>query len=112
MHIHFNIPISSQLRFAGMQTNAYPYRCTAVPGMLCEGSLNGCGSHNCIGGMGEGDEEGISLRVHLVAVVLDEYFPQQLPTIGQHVGIMLIQLLQEMRRVFHIGEEQRHGSSG
>lgn len=93
-----------------MQTNVYPYRGTAVPGMLCEGSLNGCGSHNCIGGTG--DEESIPLGVNFVAVVLDEHLPQQLPAIGQHVGIMLTQSLQEMRRAFYISEEQRHGSGG
>ena len=49
--------------------------------------------HNSIGGTSKGDEEGISLGVNLVTMVLLEYVAQQASAIGQHVGIAFTQLL-------------------
>src|SRR5947209_20432471 len=77
MHIHPNIAISSQPRFAGMQPNAHPNRDAFGPGMFCENPLNGCGCGNRIGGTGKGDEEGISLGVNFASMKLDEQLPQQ-----------------------------------
>src|ERR1051326_3601620 len=89
MHVHPNITISSQLRFASMQTDAYPHRDAFGPGMLCENPLNGCGSRNRISGTGKSDEEGIPLGVNFLAVVLHEHLPQQVSAIGQHISIGL-----------------------
>jgi len=95
-----------------MQADPHPDREAFGPGMFCEDSLYGCGSRNCISGTGKGDKEGISLGINLVTIVLLEYAVQRMPTVGQHVGIVLPQLLQEARRVFSIGEEQCNGSGG
>jgi malate/lactate dehydrogenase len=45
-----------------------------------------------------------------VAVVLGERGTQQVPTISEHAGIALPDLLQQACRAFHIGEEQGDGS--
>jgi hypothetical protein len=89
MHIHPNIAIGSQHWFASMQTDTYSYRYTFRPHMTGQGVLNSYSRCNRIGGTSKNDEEGISLSVHLVTVVLEEHIPHQAPTIGQYTGILL-----------------------
>jgi hypothetical protein len=59
--------------------------------------LYGGGGRNRISSTGKGDEKCVSLGIDLVTVVLLEHAAQEMPAIGQHVGILLTQLLQEAR---------------
>ncbi len=93
-----------------MQADAHSHSDACGPAMLCESPLHGCGCGKRIGSTGKGDEKGIALGVHFVAMVLDEQVPQQVSALGQQVGIALPQPLQEARRAFHIAEEQCDGS--
>jgi len=71
--------------------------------------------HGCtdgIGGASEGHEEGISLRVDLVAATRLERGTQEGPTLCQHVGVALAQLLQQLGRPLDVAEEQRDGTHG
>src|SRR5258708_21876940 len=111
MYIHPDVAVCSQHRFARMQANAYPHRCVIRPHMICEGSLYLYSCRDGIGGTSKGNKEGISLGVNFVAVILCEYLSQQVPAVSQHPSLALTQRLQEARRAFDIGEEQRHGAS-
>ncbi len=75
MHIHSNVAIGSQQRFAGMQTNTYPHGYALRPRMTGESVLYSHSSCNRISGTRKNDEEGISLRIHLVTMVLRKRSP-------------------------------------
>jgi hypothetical protein len=57
---------------------------------------------------GEGDEERISLRVDLDALVLSERRAESPPMLVQCLPIVIAQLVQQPRRALHIREQQRH----
>src|SRR5215470_17432284 len=78
--------------------------------MIGEGTLHGNGSRNGVGGTCEGYKESITLHIYLRAVALIENRAQHLPEVGQHIGVVLTQLLQEARGSFNVGEEEGDGS--
>jgi len=54
----------------------------------------------------EDDEEGVPLRIHLVAAVLAEGVAQYALVLRQDLRVPLAQLLQEARRSLDVGEEE------
>jgi hypothetical protein len=60
----------------------------------------------------EGDEEGITLRVHLGAAVLGERSTQHFTMLRKHRAVILLQLFDQLRRAVNVGEKQRHNSAG
>ena len=56
----------------------------------------------------EGDEEGVSLRVHLHPAVLGEGGPQRTPVVGEQLDVRGAVLLEQPRRALDVGEEERH----
>src|SRR5438067_89209 len=83
------VSVTSQHRFARMQSNAHPHRDAARPCLICEGSLYVYSCRDGIGGTSKGDKECVSLGIDLVTMVLLEQASQQVPAIGQHSGIVL-----------------------
>ena len=60
---------------------------------------------------GEGDEEGVALRVDLDAAVALERLAQHTPVFGQRLGVALgPKLVQQLRRTLDVGEEKRDGA--
>ena len=55
----------------------------------------------------EGDEERVALRVHLDAVVSREGLADHPPMLGEEIGVGGPVLLEEPRRPFDVGEEER-----
>jgi hypothetical protein len=76
MDVHSYIAICSQYRFASMQADTYSYSGTLRPGMIEKSTLNSYRSVDCTDGTIKGDEEGISLGIDLVAILLDEHLSQ------------------------------------
>ena len=66
-HNQANVPFRGKLRFACMQPHAYTHGPSTRPSMAGHGMLHLHCCTNGIGGTSEGHEEGISLRVDLVA---------------------------------------------
>jgi hypothetical protein len=62
--------------------------------MTGEGTLNSDSRYNCIGGARKGHEEGIALRIDLVAVMLVERCTQEISALGKHVAVVLTQVLE------------------
>ena len=56
------------------------------------------------------DEEGVALRVDLVAAVRRERGAKQPSVVGEHVGVAVAKLLDEPRRALDVGEEEGDGS--
>ena len=72
MDIQPNVALSSKLRLTRMQTHADSHGDTLLPSMGEEGTLNSNRRRDAIGGARKGDEEGITLRVDLIAMKLLE----------------------------------------
>jgi hypothetical protein len=54
-----------------------------------------CGSQS-LTGSSEGNEERISLRVHLHTAVTRKYLPKQSPMLQEHVGVPVTELLHQL----------------
>jgi hypothetical protein len=54
----------------------------------------------------EGDEEGVSLRVHLGALVRGERSPEESPVLMERVRIGVSQLVQKLRRPLDVREKK------
>jgi hypothetical protein len=54
----------------------------------------------------ERHEERIALRVDLYTAVTSERVPQQAPVLGEHVGVIIAELLQQARRPFDVAEQK------
>ncbi len=67
------------------------------------------GVERLLGGW-EGDEEGVTLRVHLHATMVGEGLPQQPPVLGQSLGVALgPQFVQQPGGALDVGEEEGDG---
>ena len=63
-------------------------------------------SEDCVARARERDEEGIPLRVHLVAAVGSERLAQQPLVVREHLSVAIPQLLDEPRRALDVREEE------
>jgi hypothetical protein len=73
-----------------------------------ESTLTVCGRSDRIGSPTERDEEGITLCVHLDAVVVCEGVSKETPMFMQRVRIGVAELMEELRRPFDVREEEGH----
>jgi hypothetical protein len=105
MHVQTDIAFRRTLRLTSVQTHAHPHHHTFRPGMGSEGTLDSHCRRDGIGGASKGEEEGIALRVDLVAVELKECGAQEVPTLVQEAGVALTQLLKQARGPLNVGEE-------
>jgi hypothetical protein len=72
-----------------------------------EGALGGNRGKHSLAGVLEGDEEGVSLRVDLVARVLLEHAAKKPGVVGEHLAIPSAQHLHQRRRRLDVGEQER-----
>src|SRR6266852_1321743 len=79
MHVHANIPLGCQRRFACVQTNTDTHYYAFGPGMSGKGALRVHRSQYSIRGARKSHKEGIALRIHLVATPLLKCSTQQGP---------------------------------
>lgn len=95
-----------------METHADGNRNVARPGIVGRRTLSADAGRDRIGRAGEGDEEGIALRIHLRAAALGERSAKQTAMRSEHLPIALLQPLYQLRRAVDVGEEERDGSGG
>ena len=73
--------------------------------------IAGCrGSRERVGGLRKGDEESVTLSVHLDTAVPRKRVTQGAPVLGQRTRILITELLQQPSRALDIGEEERDGA--
>jgi hypothetical protein len=65
----------------------------------------GSGSER-VGGLPEGNEESIPLRVDLDPAVAEERISQRPAMLGQHLCIRVAELVEQPRRALDVGEEE------
>src|SRR5437899_867789 len=98
VHIQAHVAIRRPLRLPAMQPHADAHHSPFGPGMRGKGALGSHSSRDGIGGTRKGEEKGISLRINFMSVILLESRSQQLPTLSQHMAILLTYVLQQERR--------------
>ena len=65
-----------------------------------------------LGGAREHDEERVALRVHLHAVVPRESVTQDAAVLGEHLGVLVAQFVQQARRALDVREQEGDGAGG
>ena len=80
-----------------MQAHTHTHLHTFRPGVSGKAALGDYSRRDSISSTGKGDEEGISLRVHFVAIPLLERGTQQLPACCEYALIAVTQLLEKLR---------------
>ena len=105
VHVDPDVPLLRQVRGAGVDTDTNSDRTRGETFHRFGGGRER--TRRCR----EGNEEGVSLSVHLDTTVGVECIPQDAAMRGQRVGILnRAQLLQQPGRALHVGEEEAHGS--
>jgi hypothetical protein len=111
MHADADIPVSGQVRLAGVQAHTNLDLHVVLPAGSSEPALYGGRGRNRIRGPFEGEEEPIALSVYLHASVLGDRPPNEVAMFGQHGAVALSQVLHELGRATDVREEQRDGSA-
>jgi hypothetical protein len=102
VHVEPDVPLVGAERLARVEAHPHPHRAALERRLRI-----GRGLH-CIGCTRKGDEERVTLRVDLDAVVQPERLPQRTPVLGQDARVAVAQLLEQPRRPFDVGEEKSH----
>src|SRR6266571_4469673 len=101
-YVEADVALLGQPRLARVQPHAHVYR----PVGQCTLAVRG-GGHR-IGRPGEGDEERVTLRVDLDALVLGKRRAESPPMLVQRLPVVVAELMQQPRRALHVREQQRH----
>jgi hypothetical protein len=104
MNVDPHISLVRDHRFTGMHADPHADRPTFE---LC---LRVARGRQRVRRAGESDEKRIALRVHLDTAVPAEGLAQDSTVLGQHVGVLVAELVQKSRRAFDVGEEKRSPS--
>ena len=102
VHVDPDVSLVRQPRLTSMQPHANPDRAVR------ERALAVCGGGDRIGSSAEGDEERVTLRVHLDALVVGKRRPESPPMLVQCVPIAVAELMQQSRRALDVRKQQRH----
>ena len=105
VHVDSDIPLVAQMRRAGVDADAHPDRTRGQPCQRPGRSLERSRRR------GEGDKERVPLGIHLDPAVGTEGLAHDTAMLLERPGISLgAQLVQQVRRALHVGEEEGDGS--
>jgi len=102
VHVDPDVSLLRQPRLTRVQPHAHPDRA------LRERALAVLGGGDGIGRAAEGDEERVTLRVHLDAVVVGKRRAKTTPVLEQGLPVVVAELVQQLRRALDVREQQRH----
>src|SRR5947208_1853811 len=103
------VALVAEAGLARVQAHAHTTLHSVRPGVLGERALRrGCGQRR-VRRPPKGDEEGVALRVDLLAAVLFECCAQNPTVLGQHLAVTVSQLLQQAGRPLNVSEEEGDG---
>ena len=102
VHVEADVTLVRQPRLARVQPHAHANR----PAGKCALAVRSSGDR--VRRAGEGDEERITLRVDLDALVLGKRRAESPPMLVQRLPVVVAELMQQPRRALHIREQQRH----
>src|SRR6185503_9374515 len=107
--VHPDVALVTHVRLAGVQPHAYPYLGALRPGVGGKRALALDCSANGIPGARERVEERVALRVDLAPAGGSEDIAQEPPVIGDHLAVLVAQLLEQARGALDVREQERHG---
>ncbi len=101
VHVEADVPLLRPSRRPGVQSHAYPQR--TVRERVLRLSRGG----GRLARVGEHEEEGVPLRVHLFSAVGAECVAEEAAVLGQHSGVPKPQLAEQARRALDVCEQHR-----
>src|SRR6185503_7989887 len=107
--VHPDVALVTHVRLAGVQPHAYPYLGALRPGVGGKRALALDCSANGIPGARERVEERVALRVDLAAAGGGEDVAQEPPVVGDHLAVLVAQLLEQASGALDVREQERHG---
>ncbi len=110
VHIQTDVTCRTHLRFTRVQSHAHAHLRVGGPVVTRDRALCVRRRADGIAGARERDEERIALRVQLAPAEFGERRAQQLALVGQHPGVLVAQLLEQLRRAFDIAEQKSDGA--
>ena len=111
VHADADVQLLTDLRLARVQPHPDEELHTVGPRVGCEVALRIHRSRDRVLRAPERDEEGVSLRVDLVAAMRRERLAQDSLVLLEHVPVLAADPLQERGRPLDIGEEERDGAA-
>ena len=94
-----------------MQAHPDPHLGAPRPFVLCERALSFDRCPHGVLRAREREEERVALRVDLAARRRLEGAAQEPPLVGQHLPVVVAELLQQARRALDVGEQERDGAA-
>jgi hypothetical protein len=104
VYVEPQIPLVAEDGPAGVQPHSHTHRRAGRPGVSREGALSGDRTGKGVLRLGEHDEEGVALGIHLVACVCGERLTQQTAMVGLYLGVAIAKPPQELGRTLDVGE--------
>ena len=77
---------------------------------LRKSDLRGVRGGDRVARVRERDEEGVALGVHLHAITGRHRATERAPMVCEHLDVAFAELMEESRRAFDVGEQQRDGA--
>ena len=102
VHVEADVPLLRQPRLARVQPHPHAYRPVGQRALAVRGSGDG------VRRAGEGDEERVTLRVDLDALVVGKGGAESPPMLVQRLPVVVTELVQQPRRALDVREQQRH----
>jgi hypothetical protein len=89
-----------------------PHLDPARPGVVTQRALRGDGAADGVAGAREGEEERIALRVDLRPAGVAEVLADEPPVLAGDLGVVVAELLQQLRRALDVRERERDRAGG
>ena len=102
-----DVPLFADHRLTRVQAHADTQHRSVRPGVRGELSLGRDGCRDRVAGAPEREEERVTLCVHLDAVPVAEFLAEDSAMLGDHVGVLVAEPLQELGRALDVGEDER-----
>src|SRR5262249_39751317 len=112
VHIESEVIVVVQRRLAGVESHAHAEVHSVGPGVIRERALRGDRRRCCLVRLAEDDEELVSAAVDLVPASLGDSGTEQAPVVVEYSLIAVAELMDETRRSFDVGKQQRDRSIG
>src|SRR5205085_1149686 len=111
-HVDPEVALVAEARFAGMEPHAHADGRAARPRMVAQPALRVDRRADRVARAWEREEERVALRVDLGPAVRRERLAHDPPVLPRDLGVVVAELLQQLRRAFDVGEGERDGSAG
>ena len=111
VHGQADVSVTRHARFARVDPDSHPHLGVFGPGVARDRALRIDGGGDSLLRPAEGDEEGVSLGVDLVAARILEGAPKQALVVGHRLCVAVPEQTEELGRPLDIGEQEGDGAA-